>query len=1049
MSISEPFIRRPIATSLLMLGVLVFGISAYTLLPIAALPNVDFPTITVTANYPGASPGTMASAIATPLEQQFTAIPSLAQMTSLSGTGTTTITLVFDLSRNIDGAAQDVLTAINAASGLLPKDLPNPPTYKKVNPANSPVLIYAVFSDALPVYRLDDYAYTILAQQLSTVPGVSQVSVFGQKEYAARVEINPGALAAHGVGLEDVRNALVAATVNGPKGSIEGGSKVIALDTNDQLLNASQYGNVIVAYRNGAPMRVKDVGEAVDSIQNLYVGAWFNNRPAEGIAIRRESGANTIELVNRIKELMPHLEESIPPSVHVVLMSDRSLVTEAAVHDVQITMIITIALVVLVIFIFLRTMWATIIPSMAVPLSLLATAGTMFIAGFSLDNISLMALTISVGFVVDDAIVMIENIVRYIEQGERPLQAALRGAGQIGFTIISITFSLIAVFIPLFFMGGIIGRLFREFAVTVSVAVVASAVVSLTLTPVLCALFLKHQNANEVGRLSRLAEQFFVWLVGRYDRGLRFVFRHQFATLLTTLTLIVVTGALYTIIPKGFFPQQDTGFIFGEVDMREDASFQLTADATQQIVDIVKADPAVAGVLSMAGAYAYNPTENTARVYIQLKPFDERDVTADQVIGRLRQRVAGVQGAKFFMQAGQDITIGGRLSRTQYQYTLTDSNVEELNHWAPILEEGMHKLPELQDVTSDQQIAAPHIAIDVDRSAASRLGLSASVIDQTLYDAFGQRQIATIYTATTQYKVVLEVAPQFREDPATLSKIYVQSPTGAQVPLSAFAHFASKVEPLSESHQGQFPAITLSFNLAPGKALGQAVDRIQALTAQLRIPPTVNGSFQGTAQAFQASLSSMPLLVAAAILVVYIVLGILYESYIHPITILSALPSAGVGALVMLMLCGYDLSVIAIIGIILLIGIVKKNAIMMIDFALQAERLHGKEPREAIHEACLLRFRPIMMTTFAALFGSLPIALGHGAGSELRRPLGIAIIGGLLVSQWLTLYTTPVIYLYLERLSRWLGRSHRSSRVADALSDVPQAEMAQDQHGAE
>jgi hydrophobe/amphiphile efflux-1 (HAE1) family protein len=1045
MSISEPFIRRPIATSLLMLGVLVFGIAAYGLLPISALPNVDFPTITVTANYPGASPSTMASAIATPLEQQFTAIPSLAQMTSLSGTGTTTITLQFDLARNIDGAAQDVLTAIQAASGLLPKDLPNPPTYKKVNPADFPVLIYAIYSDAIPVYRLDDYAYTILAQQLSTVPGVSQVSVFGQKQYAARVEINPSALAAHGVGLEDVRNALVAATVNGPKGAIEGAHQVTALDTNDQLFNASQYGNVIITYRNGAPMRVKDVGDAIDSVQNMYVGAWFDNRPAEGIAIQRAPGANTIELVSRIKALMPHLEQSIPPSVHVALMSDRSLVTQAAVHDVQITMIITIALVVLVIFIFLRTMWATIIPSMAVPLSLLATTGTMYAAGFNLDNISLMALTISVGFVVDDAIVMIENIVRYIEQGERPLQAALRGAGQIGFTIISITFSLIAVFIPLFFMGGIIGRLFREFAVTVSVAVVASAVVSLTLTPVLCALFLKHQNEHDVGYLSRLAERFFVWLVGRYDRGLHFVFRHQLATLLTTLTLIVVTGVLYATIPKGFFPQQDTGFIFGEVDARQDSSFRATTAIAREIVDIVKQDPAVQGVLSLGGAYAYNPTENTARVFIQLKPFDERDVTADQIIQRLRPRVAQVQGAQFFMQAGQDITIGGRLSRTQYQYTLTDTNIDELNHWAPILEQGMHKLPALQDVTSDQQVAAPHIAVAIDRDAASRLGLSASVIDQTLYDAFGQRQVAVIYTSTTQYRVVLEVAPQFRDDPATLSKIYVASPSGAQVPLSAFAHFASKVEPLSESHQGQFPAITLSFNLAPGQALGQAVDSIQALAAELRIPPTVNGSFQGTAQAFQASLSSMPLLVAAAILVVYIVLGILYESYIHPITILSALPSAGVGALVMLMLCGYDLSVIAIIGIILLIGIVKKNAIMMIDFALQAERLDGKAPREAIHEACLLRFRPIMMTTFAALFGSLPIALGHGAGSELRRPLGIAIIGGLLVSQWLTLYTTPVIYLYLERLARWLGRSHRPSHVADVLSARP----ARDQQGAE
>ncbi|HUN40197.1 MAG TPA: multidrug efflux RND transporter permease subunit [Acetobacteraceae bacterium] len=1049
MSISEPFIRRPIATSLLMLGILVFGIVSYWMLPVAALPQVDFPTITVTANYPGASPATMASSIATPLEQQFTAIPSLAQMTSLSGTGTTTITLQFDLSRNIDGAAQDVQTAINAAGGLLPKDLPTPPTYRKVNPADFPVLIYAVHSDAVPEYKLDDYAYTILAQQLSTVPGVSQVSVFGQKQYSARIEINPGELAARGIGLEDVRNALVAATVNEPKGEIEGQHKAVALDSNDQLFHASQYGNVIIAYKNGAPVRIKDIGQAVDSIQNVYVGAWYNNRPAEGVAIMRATGANTIALVDRIKSLMPRLEQSLPPSVHVSLMSDRSLIIRAAVHDVQMTMAITIALVVFVIFLFLRTLWATIIPSMAVPLSLLATLAVMYGEGYSLDNISLMALTISVGFVVDDAIVMIENIVRYIEQGERPFRAALRGSGQIGFTIISITFSLIAVFIPLFFMGGIIGRLFREFAVTVSVAVIASAFISLTLTPVLCSLFLKHKEERPPSAFSRVAEAGFNWMLRQYERGLNWVFRHQPLMLFATLGLIVVTGYLYVTIPKGFFPQQDTGFIFGEVDTRQDASFAQTNALRHEMVAICMQDPAVQSVFSMGGAYSYNPTENTARVFMQLKPFDERDVSADQVIERLRPKVAKVEGAKFFMQAGQDISIGGRLSRTQYQYTLTDTNQDELNHWAPILEQGMQKLPELQDVASDQQSAAPHIAVTVDRDAASRLGLSADLIDQTLYDAFGQRQVTTIYTSTNQYKVVMELAPQFRNDPNALSEIYVASPTGAQVPLSTVAHFSRKIEPLSVSHQGEFPAITLSFNLAPGKSLGQAVDAIQQLTDQLNIPPTVTGSFQGTAQAFQESLSSMPLLLAAAILVVYIVLGILYESYIHPITILSALPSAGVGTLIMLMACGYSLTVIAIIGMILLIGIVKKNAIMMIDFALQAQRHDGKSPREAIHQACLLRFRPIMMTTFSALFGAMPIAFGHGAGSELRRPLGIAIIGGLLVSQWLTLYTTPVIYLYLERLGRWLGSSQRVSHMAEALSDGPVGALAEEQTGAE
>jgi hydrophobe/amphiphile efflux-1 (HAE1) family protein len=1049
MSISEPFIRRPIGTSLLMLGVLVFGIGAYGLLPVAPLPNVDFPTITVTASYPGASPQTMASAIATPLETQFTSIPALAQMTSLSGIGTMTITLQFDLSRNIDGAAVDVVTAINAASGVLPKDLPTPPTYRKVNPADFPIMIYAVHSDAVPEYRLDDYANTVLAQRLSTVSGVGQVSIFGQKPYAARVQVNPSALAAHGIGLEDVRNALAGATANLPKGAIEGEHEVVALETNDQLFDAAAYGNVIVAYRNGAAVRLKDVGDAVNSVQNTRVGAWFDNRAAEGIAIQKAPGANTIALVDTIKALMPKLQQSIPPSVHVDLMLDRTLVTRAAVRDVQLTMLLTISLVIIVIFVFLRTMWATVIPSLAVPLSLLATFAVMWLAGFSLDNISLMALTISVGFIVDDAIVMIENIVRYIEQGMPPFEAALKGAGQIGFTIISITFSLIAVFIPLFAMGGIIGRLFREFAVTVSVAVVASAIVSLTLTPVLCSLFLKEQGLHPTGRFNRAAERFFDWMIGAYDRGLHFVFRHQFAALISTLLLMVATGFLYVKIPKGFFPQQDTGTVFGEVDTRQDASFLSTVKIAHEVVDIVRQDPSVGGVFMLAGAYAYNPTENAARVFFALKPFEERSDTADQVVQRLRQKVSVVQGAKFFMQVPQNITVGGRLSRTQYQYTLTDTDDAELDHWAPILEAEMRKLPELQDVASDQQNAAPTMTIDVDRDAAYRLGVSASLIDQTLYDAFGQRQVATIYTATNQYKVVLEVQPQFRNDRTALSKIYVAGQNGAQVPLSAFAHFTSKVTPLSVSHQGVFPAVTLSFNLAPGVALGQAVEKIQAMADRLRAPPTLNTSFQGTAQAFQASLSSMPMLVAAAILVVYIVLGVLYESYIHPITILSALPSAGVGALLMLMLFHYDLSVIAIVGVILLIGIVKKNAIMMIDFALQAERLEGKSPREAIHQACLLRFRPIMMTTFAALFGAMPIAFGQGAGSELRQPLGIAIVGGLLVSQWLTLYTTPVIYLYLERLARRLGRPYRPSRVQEVLSDAPRPAFVESRHGAE
>ncbi|MFZ3235831.1 MAG: efflux RND transporter permease subunit [Stellaceae bacterium] len=1049
MSISEPFIRRPIATSLLMLGVLVFGIGAYNLLPVAAVPNVDFPTISVTAQYPGANPSTMASAVATPLEQQFTSIPALSQMTSWSGVGVTSITLQFDLSRNIDAAASDVQQAINAASGLLPKDLPSPPTYRKVNPADFAVLIYAVHSDALPPYKVDEYANNVIAERLSTEPGVGQVFVFGSMPYAARVQINPASVAAKGIGLEDVRNALVNATVNQPKGEVEGADQAIALDTNDQLFNAAQYGNVIIAYKNGAPVRIKDVGDVINSVQNTRLRSWFGDQRAEGIAIEKAPGANTIAVVDDIEALMPKLTQSLPPAVRVDLMSDRSQTTRASIHDVQITMMLTISLVIVVIFLFLRTLWATVIPSLAVPLSLLATFGVMYVAGYSLDNISLMALTISVGFIVDDAIVMIENIVRYIEDGMRPFDAALKGAGQIGFTIISITFSLIAVFIPLFFMGGIIGRLFREFAVTVAVAVMASAIVSLTLTPVLCSLFLKQEGLHPKGRFNRGAERAFQAVLRRYDRGLNFIFRHQFAALMATLLLMVATGYLYVVIPKGFFPQQDTGFIFGELDLREDASVTKTEKIRRQVVDIVRHDPGVQGVFSYDGATPYNPAENTARIFWGLKPYDERDATAEQIIQRLRKRVAGIEGAKFFMQVPQNITVGGRLSRTQYQYTLTDTNGDELNHWAPILEREMKKLPQLQDVASDQQIAAAHLAIEVDRDVAYRLGLSMSEIDQTLYDAFGQRQVATIYTATNQYKVVLEVQPRFQHDPNLLSKIYVPGPNGAQVPLSSFAQFTRKAEPLLVSHQGIFPAVTLSFNLAPGVALGQAVDKIQAMTERLHVPPTLNASFQGTAQAFQASLSSMPLLVAAAILVVYIVLGILYESYIHPITILSALPSAGVGALLMLMLLHYELSVIAIVGIILLIGIVKKNAIMMIDFALQAERLEGKSPREAIHQACLLRFRPIMMTTFAALFGAMPIAFGHGGGAELRQPLGVAIVGGLLISQWLTLYTTPVIYLYLDRFARWVGRPYRPSRVAEALAGEARPVLAPERQGAE
>ncbi|HEY4919403.1 MAG TPA: efflux RND transporter permease subunit [Xanthobacteraceae bacterium] len=1037
MNISETFIRRPIGTSLLMAGILIFGIASYELLPVSALPTVDFPTIVVTSQFPGASPDTMASAVATPLEQQFSQIPGLAQMTSTSGLGVTTITLQFDLNRNIDGAAGDVQTAVNAASGLLPKDLPTPPTYKKTNPAERAILIYAASSDALPIYRVDDYAYNILAQKLSTINGVSEVDIAGQQTYAVHVQVNPLALASRGIGLEDVHNALNAASLDEPKGNLEGPNQVFTLDTNDQLFDAKTFDNIIIAYRNGAPVHVKDVGTAIDSSKLPLTGAWSGRKQIELLLIKRQAGSNTLAVVDQIKAQMPILLASLPPSVHVDLVSDRSLNIRESVRDVELTLLLTISLVVLVIFLFLHNVWATIIPSIVVPLSLVGTFGVMYVLNYSLDNLSLMGLTIAVGFVVDDAIVMIENIVRYLEEGERPFEAAIKGAGQIGFTIISITISLVAVFIPLLFMGGIVGRLFREFAMTVTTAVLVSGFVSLTLTPVMCSRFLTRESAHGTNFVSRWSERTFDWLIGGYDRGLKWVFRHQTLMLVITLGLIVVTGILYVEIPKGFFPEQDTGFVFGQAEARQDTSFAAITKIENQFAEIIEKDPAVQAVVGFAGATGGNSSENTARFFIQLKPLSERDASAQQVIQRLRPKVAQVMGAKFFMQAGQDVTVGGRLSQTEYQYTITDTDTEELNHWAPILQAQFVKAPELQDVASDQQIASPHIAIAIDRNAAYRLGLSLSLIDQTLYDAFGQRQVGTIYTSSQQYKIILEVQPQFQQDRDALSRIYMSTPTGQRVPLGAIAHMSTKIEPLTVNHQGQFPSVTLAFNVAPGYSLGQAVERINRIESDLHTPITLQGTFQGTAAEFQRSLSSMPLLVVAAILVVYIVLGLLYESYIHPITILSALPSAGVGALIMLMLFRFELTVIAIVGIILLIGIVKKNAIMMIDFALEAERNEGKSPLEAIHEACLLRFRPIMMTTMAALFGGLPLAIGFGAGSELRRPMGIAIVGGLLVSQALTLYTTPVIYLYLERLSQWMTRSavrHKEPPAAEQIA---------------
>jgi hydrophobe/amphiphile efflux-1 (HAE1) family protein len=1036
-NISEIFIRRPIATTLLMAAILLFGMVSYELLPVAALPNVDFPTIVVTAQLPGASPDTMASTVATPLENEFTQIAGLSQMTSTSGLGQTTITLQFDLSRDIDGAASDVQTAINAASGLLPKSLPNPPTYKKTNPADRPILIYAVHSDAMPEYQLDTYVNTVLAQSISTVTGVGQVLIGGEQQPAVHVQVDPAALAAHGLSLAQVDTALTAATLDAPKGNLEGQYQQFTLDTNDQLLNARQFREVIMAYQNGAPITVKDIGDVINSSVNPRSGAWFDGKPSELLLIFRASGANTVQVVDQVQSMLPQLEQSIPRSIHIDLLSDRSQTIRASVSDVERTLVLTIFLVVLIIFAFLRKPWATAIPSITVPLSIVATFGAMYLLSYSIDNLSLMGLTIAVGFVVDDAIVMIENIVRYIEAGDSAFEAALKGAGEIGFTIISITFSLIAVFIPLLFMSGIVGRLFHEFAVTVTIAVIASAFIALTLTPMMCSLFLEREQDRPPGRVSRAFEAFFDRMVAGYDSGLNWVFRHQFLTLMSTIALVVLTGYLYVIIPKGFFPEQDTGFLFGQLQTREDSSFEAISKVENQVSQIVQRDPAVQGLVGFAGATGGNSSESTARMFIQLKDFGDRP-SIDQVMQRLRPQVAKVVGAKFFMQAGQDVTIGGRLEQAQYQYTLTDTDSDELNQWAPIYLAKMGAMNILTDVASDQQIASPHIAVEVDRDAASRLGVSLSAIDGTLYSAFGQQQIATIYLPTQQSKLILEVQPQYQANPADLSGLYVAGSGSAQIPLSAVAHYANKVEPLTINHQGVFAAVTLSFNLAPGVALSQAVNAISGLGTQIHAPATLLGSFQGTAQAFQSSLSSTPLLILAAILVIYAVLGMLYESFIHPITILSALPSAGVGALLMLMLFNYDLSLIAFIGIILLIGIVKKNAIMMIDFALEAERHQGKSPEEAIHQACLLRFRPIMMTTMCAIVAGLPLALGQGAGSELRRPLGIAIVGGLLVSQFLTLYTTPVIYLYLDRLNNRLGGSRSIDAVERPSSEEPQ-----------
>ncbi|HTI69213.1 MAG TPA: multidrug efflux RND transporter permease subunit [Candidatus Limnocylindria bacterium] len=1035
MNISEPFIHRPVATSLLMVGVLIMGMLGYLLLPTSALPPVDFPTVQITAQYPGASPDVMASSVTTPLERQFGQISGLYLMTSQSSFGNTAITLQFNLDRDIDAAAQDVQAAINAANGVLPK-MPNPPTYSKINPADSPILTLQVYSDTLPLEKVTDIADTVLAQKLSEVTGVGLVTIQGKQKPAVRVRINPAAIASLGISLEDIRNALTQNNVNAPKGSFDGAHQAFSIVVNDQIYSATEFGNVIVTYKNGSPIRIKDVGEVVDNVENIRLGGWVGKRPAVIVDIQRQPGANIIQTANRVKELLPNLRTVVPNGVKIAVLTDRTETIRASIADVQFTLILTVALVIMVIFVFLRKFWATVIPSVALPIAVVGTFGVMKLVGFSLDNLSLMALTISTGFVVDDAIVMIENIVRYIEAGEKPMQAAIKGARQIGFTVISLSVSLIAVFIPLLFMTGIVGRLFREFAVTLSIAVVMSAIVSLTLTPMMCARLLKPETGEEHGRFYNLTERFFQGMLNAYDYGLKWVLRNQPFTLAVAILTLIATIWLYFLVPKGLLPQQDTGLIIGVTESAQTISYKAMVARQHTISEIVERDPDVVSIASFVGAGTVNATGNSGRIYINLKPRNQRRAGANEIIDRLREATRGVEGISLFMQAVQDVQIDSRVSSTQYQYTLQDADEAELAEWAPKLLARLRQLPDLTDVATDQQAAGLQLAIDIDRDAASRYNIPLQAIDDTLYDAFGQRQVSTIFTQLNQYRVILEVDTRYQIGPAALENVYVKSTTGQMVRLSNFASVGTRTAPLSIAHQGQFPAVTLSFNLRQGSSLGAAVEAIQKAGADIQLPDTINTNFSGSAAEFRSSLASEPFLILAAIVVIYIVLGVLYESYIHPITILSSLPSAGVGALLALLVCGYELSLVALIGIILLIGIVKKNAIMMIDFALEAERDEGLKPEESIYKACLLRFRPIMMTTMAALLGALPLALEEGTGSELRKPLGISIVGGLLVSQFLTLYTTPVIYLYLDRFSRWV-RGGKGEQPLEKLTSAP------------
>ena len=1031
-SLSEPFIRRPVGTSLLAAGLFMSGVVAYYALPVAPIPRVDFPMITVQATLPGADPATVASTLAAPLERRLGQISGVSEITSVSTLGGTAITIQFNLDRSVDRAARDVQAAINASAGDLPANLPSPPTYRKVNPADAPVMILAMTSDTLPSTQVYDYGDSIIAQRLSQVEGVSQVLISGAAKDAIRVQVNPATLASANLSLEDVRTNLGQVNVDEPKGSLEGHGLSYTLDSNDQLLEADEYQKLVLAEKPRGPVRLSAMGRAIEGVENTLQAGWAGTNNAVLVIIFKQSDANVIETVQRIKRELPHIAEWIPPSVHVSALSDRTRTIEASVKEVQISLGLSIALVIMVMFLFLRRFWPTFIASVTVPLCLTGTAAGMYFCRYSLDNLSLMAITISVGFVVDDAIVVIENIFRHIEHGESVFEAALKGARQIGFTIVSMTTSLVAVFIPLLFMGGLVGRLLHEFAVTLSMAVLISGVLSLTLTPMMCSRFLRPESAyGKPGVFYRFSEGVFNVLLDGYSAALRWVLRHQFIMLGVFLATLVATVLLYAVVPKGFMPQQDTGSIMGTTEAAQDISFQAMSALQREVLAIVIADPAVETVGSFVSGSG-NSTVNTGRMFITLKPIEQRHVTADQVINRLRRRLTGLPGITLFMQASQDIRVGGRMSKAQYQYALQSTDLDELKYWSSTLLNKLRQNRLLRDVTSDQLTGGLQMNVVVDRDAAARLGVSPAAIDNTLYDAFGQRQVSTLYKRFNQHFVVLEAEPRFLTDPESLEKIFVRSSNGQLVPLSAVAKFQPGNAYLSVNHQGQFAAVTLSFNLAPGASLGEATETVQQAVDELHIPASVQGSFQGTAQVFKASVASTPLLVLAALIAVYVVLGMLYESLIHPITILSTLPSAGVGALLALMATGLELSLVSFIGIILLIGIVKKNAILMIDFAIEAERTEDANPEDAIYRACLIRFRPIMMTTLAAMFGAVPLAIGIGAGSELRQPLGVAIVGGLLVSQALTLFTTPVVYLFFEhqrkRFALWRAQRVRWAR---------------------